>query len=280
MLAAAAGDRWTRFAAALSDVRSLARGDAAAATRAARAVFAFARSGGGPDGADVPGRNRKQRCIGRRRIVGEFTPEQEAAALARCGQEPAPLPIVVQDFVDLIGFDVKRFEVCVETPGAGARLGLGAGDSLLGRPLDDALTDGTVRHAIRNAMSSPVARSHRERVGSFRVAGARLEMGIYIRDGIALLEIEAPAGPPEQPGEAVSRVREMMTVLKDAEDLPRMLDAATRMLRGFSGFDRVMAYRFWKTQAVRWWRNPARWGPTRFWGCGSRPPTSRPRPGS
>ena len=176
--------------------------------------------------------------------MGAFTPEQEAAALARCEQEPAPLPDRVQDFVDLIGFDTARFVVCVETAGAGARVGRVPGDALLGLSLEEVIADTSIRHAIRNALSSPVARSHRERVGSFRINGATLEMGVYVRDGLALLEIEAPEGPPEQPGEAVARVREMMTVLHDAEDLPGLLDAATRMLRSFSGFDRVKAYRF------------------------------------
>lgn len=201
------------------------------------------------------------------------TPEQ--LALDNCSREPVHRPGRVQSFAGLIVFDPQSFEIiahttniaefvgsAVRTVDAPTRSKSGAEEGtshLFGQRLGDLLDDRQLLHNLRGALGLPTIRTQRERLGSWQLGNISCDLAIHLISRLkdttaddhrpeiselAILEIERLGAGSATNAVSVVRVRAMLSELDHHRNLDTFLNSAVRTLRRFTGFDRVMCYKF------------------------------------
>jgi light-regulated signal transduction histidine kinase (bacteriophytochrome)/CheY-like chemotaxis protein len=116
-------------------------------------------------------------------------------------------------------------------------------DQLIGRPLSELFSPAAI-HGLRNRLAMIRGPNSVERIfGCTLVDGATpFDMALHMSNAEIVIEAE-PAGSAER-GDVTGTVRSMIARLDQAEGMTAFFNEGARQIRGLSGYDRVMVYRF------------------------------------
>lgn len=156
--------------------------------------------------------------------------------LERCATEPIHVPGAIQPHGHLLACSEPDLLLRHASAELGPLLGQPLA-GLLGRALEDVLgTDAAA--AVRAAlMDLPAGQTC---VAKIKVATRAFDATVHRWDGLAIVELEDPAGDRLDAG-LLNRV---LARLRTARTLTALQQAAVTGLREMTGFDRVMLYRF------------------------------------
>ena len=164
----------------------------------------------------------------------------EPVDLTNCDREPIHLLGAIQPIGFLLAVSEQWMIVRASANLAGF-LGLTA-EEAIGRPLDGLFGAAAV-HGLRNRVAMLRGEDAVERIFgcTLRDDLAAFDVALHITGGEIVIEAE-PA--TDEHGDATNTVRSMIARLDQAGSLEAFLNEGARLVRGLTGFDRVMVYRF------------------------------------
>ena len=182
--------------------------------------------------------NETKRSLSVDRDGGRMSQEVD---LTTCDREPIHIPGRVQSFGALVAVS-SDWIVNHVSANAEAYLGVST-DELLGTPLTEHLRPEAIR-TLRGKMGFLAYPDTVERAFGLRLreGGAPVDVALHASGRSIVLEIEC--APREGAREQVSSVRPMIDRIAKADTVDALCESAARQLRGLTGFDRVMVYRF------------------------------------
>src|SRR3712207_995811 len=164
-------------------------------------------------------------------------------ALQRCADEPIAVPGAIQPHGALLAVTEPDLAVVVASANAAEVLGDDVGDlaALLGPADRDRLRAGLAGDLVAlNPMPVPVA-------------GRDLDLVVHRTDGLLVTEWEPVAGAGEAGSTWHRRLPSVLQRLSATQTLDELTAVLARDVRGLTGFDRVMVYRFdpeWNGEVV------------------------------
>lgn len=162
-----------------------------------------------------------------------------AADLATCDHEPIHLPGAIEPHGILLVLAEPGLEILQASASLRSLLGLDAA-GLLGQSLT-LLLDTPSHECLRHSLRLPLDEPH-YLPALITSTGQRFEAVIHRSAAGIILELEPHAGPGTLD---VARIlRDAMAEAHRAPSLVALCQAAAQRLRGMTGFDRVMVYRF------------------------------------
>ena len=160
-----------------------------------------------------------------------------------CAREPIHLLGSVQSYGALLALAEPELTVAVASSNTAAVLGV-APQALLGLPVADILgaeQAGQLHQAASDdddvAAIVPVQLEERE-------TGYQLEVSVHRGDGLVICEFEPSADEPFRFSSFYPGVRRALLRLESTRTVADLCQAAVRQVRAFTGYDRVVAYRF------------------------------------
>lgn len=169
--------------------------------------------------------------------------QPEDVALSNCDREPVHIPGRIQSFGTLLGFDVggeKIRHAAANFHSIFPELG----SDPLNEHINDVLGDPTFIHDLRGALGLAALGMHRERMGSYELVGAHVDVAAHRQGDMAIVEFEPLTELDDRPDSAITHVRSMLAGIRVMESVTNSLELAVEDLRRLTGFDRVMAYHF------------------------------------
>lgn len=165
-----------------------------------------------------------------------------AVDLTNCDREPIHLLGAVQPFGFLVALDSTQWIITRVSSNAAAWLGGGPAE-LVGRPIEDVFTHDAI-HLIRGQLQTAVFTSTVARAFSVALLrdGSRFDLAVHVNEDTIVIECEPCID--EQGVNSGALVRAMIARLQQTSDLRTFYRVAAREMRGLTGFDRVMVYRF------------------------------------
>lgn len=162
--------------------------------------------------------------------------------LTNCDREPIHLLGAVQPFGFLVALDNAQWVVTHLSGNADVWLGGGPAE-LIGRPIEDVFTPDSI-HLIRGQLQTAVFTNTVARAFSVPLLtdGSRFDLAIHVSGDTIVIECEPCIDEPGVNSGAL--VRAMIARLQQTTDLRTFYRVAAREMRGLTGFDRVMVYRF------------------------------------
>ena len=160
-----------------------------------------------------------------------------------CAREPIHLLGSVQSYGALLALAEPGLTVAVASSNTAALLGV-APEALLGLPVADILGPEQAER-LRLAASDddgvpaivPVQLEERQQ-------GYQLEVSLHRGDGLVICEFEPSADEPFRFSSFYPGVRRGLLRLESTRTAADLCQAAVRQVRAFTGYDRVVAYRF------------------------------------
>ena len=177
---------------------------------------------------------------------GRANANDEAVALSNCDREPIHTIGVVQSFGAVLAFDRVSEQVthysenlselfpAITTPEANSAFGA-------------LLQSAPCRHAVRNALGLPTISEQHEWLGQYDFGGVMADVGVYQTGDTVVLELQPAVIPDAEPSGAdtgIGKLRAMLASIETGRGVQMLAESATKALRQFTGFDRVMTYRF------------------------------------
>ena len=165
--------------------------------------------------------------------------------LTNCDREPIHIPGSIQPHGVLVAVDEKDWTIRQASVNTQAAFGLEP-SAILGAPLTAVLGEEQTAR-LREQMEGEVLDDspHYLTPMTLRRGGPPWESIVHRRNGLLMLEFEGwDASLPVQLQELHAAVRATMNQLQKAESLAAFCQMAAERVRQFSGFDRVMVYRF------------------------------------
>lgn len=165
-------------------------------------------------------------------------------AITNCDLEPVHIPGRIQSFGALIAFDTHSMQInyCSDNLWT---LFPDLDREILGSDLGRFSDNPHFAHAIRGALGLPTLGTTRERIGSFKIGDRLTDVAASLHEQTAVVELE-PISP--QAGAKyqapIARLKSTLVALQSHQELPSLLQSATKSLRRMTGFDRVMVYKF------------------------------------
>ncbi len=178
-------------------------------------------------------------------------PAREAAAehaagtvfdITECASEPIHLLGSVQSHGALLALAKPALTVTVASANTAALLGVAPG-ALLGLPVSDILGTEQARQLGEAASDDGAAAIIPVRLEE-RETGYQLEVSVHAADGLVICEFEPPADQPFRFSSFYPGARRALLQLQGTRTVTGLCEAAVRQLRAFTGYDRVVAYRF------------------------------------
>ncbi len=163
-------------------------------------------------------------------------------ALSNCAREPIHIPGRVQAFGALMAFDLQS-EVITHGSTNLAEM-IGSEKPLLGIRLKDALEHRELVHDLRGTIGLPTIQTQRERLGSYQLNHAIVDVAVHRSNDLIVVELERHDYPSERPDIAIAQVRSLLGCLRKEHGYIDLIRSAAAALRRLTGYDRVMGYRF------------------------------------
>ena len=160
--------------------------------------------------------------------------------LTNCDREPIHILGAIQPIGFLLALSS---EMVIERASANVEQFLGAGpDALLGQPLHQFMLPAAV-HELRNRLALLAGDDAVERVFgcTIREGLGPFDIAVHVSGRQIVVEAEPATG---EHGDATNTVRSMIVRLDRTRTLADFLNDGARLIRAFTGFDRVMVYRF------------------------------------
>lgn len=165
-----------------------------------------------------------------------------AVDLTNCDREPIHLLGGIQPFGFLIAVASTDWTIVRVSRNAYDHIAVAPG-SLLGRPLDQFFTPDAI-HTIRGHLQTAVFTNTAARAFAVPIlaSGPRFDLAVHVVDDAIVIECEPCID--EQSVNSGALVRAMVARLQQTGDLRTFYRVAAREMRGLTGFDRVMIYKF------------------------------------
>lgn len=163
---------------------------------------------------------------------------------SNCDRELVQFPGAIQPHGVLLVVDEPDYVVQQVSANCRSLIGLGV-DEVLGRSIAE-LFGAAASRLLDQLHRMPLDQTPVHVVREF-FAGSTSGVNIFAHrcGGALILELEAVSSEPTLPhGTLYSHVRATMARLQAAKGLQNFLDLAVEQIRGFTGYDRVMAYKF------------------------------------
>jgi chemotaxis family two-component system sensor kinase Cph1 len=164
--------------------------------------------------------------------------------LSNCDRELVQFPGAIQGHGAMLIVDESNYIIRQVSENCGALIGLPAED-LLGKSIEQVfgsrapeLLEQLHRMSLENGPVHVVRESF---------AGSTKGVNIFAHrcDGVLILELELIAKQPDEPtAHLYSEVRETIAMLEATKGVQDFFDLAMQRIRMFTGYDRVMAYKF------------------------------------
>ncbi|MEM1298930.1 MAG: HWE histidine kinase domain-containing protein [Pseudomonadota bacterium] len=164
------------------------------------------------------------------------------AALDACARIPIRSVSAVQSFGALMAIGPSDGIVAFVSENLAEICGLDA-HQVIGQSAHEVLSS-ELRHAINNRASSKSFATRRTSIGNFRVGDRDCEIHAFARDGYHVLELEPFSERDATKSDDPAFGAFLMQSISGSTFLQPMLDDTVRMLRLYTGFDRVMVYTF------------------------------------
>ncbi|CAN7571616.1 GAF domain-containing protein [Phenylobacterium sp. LjRoot219] len=160
--------------------------------------------------------------------------------LTNCDREPIHILGAIQAIGVLIAV-TPHWVVERVSANIGEVLGVGP-DEALGAPLW-ALIDEDAVHAIRNRTAMLTGGDAVERIFGCRLKQdlPAFDLALHVSGDVIVVEAEPARG---EHGDATNTVRSMIARVDRTQDFEAFVQEGARVVRGLTGFDRVMVYRF------------------------------------
>lgn len=158
--------------------------------------------------------------------------------LTNCDREPIHIPGAIQPHGCVLVCDVDGDLIVRHSANAAAMLDRES--ALDGARLEAVVGDGVV-HQIRNALASAQGLGRQALLFGQEIGGIAFDVAVHRYAGAVVLELEFAGAASMQP---LDTARQLVRRLAEIDDADRMIEEATRLLRAFLGYDRVMIYRF------------------------------------
>ncbi|MGI4894343.1 MAG: SpoIIE family protein phosphatase [Janthinobacterium lividum] len=188
--------------------------------------------------------------------VNPYVPAYGEVDLTNCDREPIHIPGAIQPHGFLLAVDRGTHEVVVASGTTALLLGRPP-EQLLGSPLADVVGEGLAREILTldaaDDLSEPLRADLTLLVGDVAATATEVDVVLHVSGERLVVEVE-PVGfttgvsavSYRSARAAVSRLSETRTVAELSQQL-------AREIRGLTGFDRVMVYRFdaqWNGEVV------------------------------
>ncbi|MDT9599775.1 HWE histidine kinase domain-containing protein [Sphingosinicella rhizophila] len=160
--------------------------------------------------------------------------------LTNCDREPIHILGAIQPIGFLIAL-TQDWVIARVSANVADFLGSGP-EELIGRPLAEILSSEAI-HMLRNRTAILRGADSVERIFGCKLLDDDRAYDIAVHASRDLTVVEAEPGSDEH-GDATSTVRSMVARLDTVEDLPAFFSEGARQVRGLTGYDRVMVYRF------------------------------------
>jgi light-regulated signal transduction histidine kinase (bacteriophytochrome)/CheY-like chemotaxis protein len=158
--------------------------------------------------------------------------------LTNCDREPIHIPGSIQSHGCVLVCDGEGDRVVLHSANAAEMLGL---DPALEGAMLVALVGDQIVHRIRNALASAKGLGRQALLFGQEIGGALFDIAVHRYAGAVIVELEPAGAASMQP---LDTARQLVRRLAEIDDGDRMIEEATRLLRAFLGYDRVMIYRF------------------------------------
>ena len=169
-----------------------------------------------------------------------MTPETETVDLTNCDREPIHILGSIQPIGFLIAMTADWL-IARASANIGDFIGV-TPEAMFGKPLDKVFSPKAV-HDLRNRAAILRGPDAVERLFSCSlIEGAEpFDVAVHFSGGQVIVEAEPASG---EHGDATGMVRAMITRLDLTDDFATFFREGARQIRGLTGFDRVMVYRF------------------------------------
>ncbi|WP_313519614.1 ATP-binding protein [Pseudomonas sp.] len=161
----------------------------------------------------------------------------EAVTLATCEDEPIHIPAAIQPHGALIAFD-RQGLVLSASENTTELLGL---TPLPDQPLQQVGLPRGVREVLEEGLRSDEPWMN---VLEASFCGALFDVIAHAHKGILYLEFERRDAELTNLSLGAHNIYRLVSQLQHQQDIPLMLESLVESIRAFSGYDRVMAYRF------------------------------------
>ena len=165
----------------------------------------------------------------------------QSVDLTSCDIEPIHIIGRIQSFGYLIAFSADWI-ISHVSENIGDLLGRSF-DDVIGTPASTILSASAL-HDIRSRLQLLTGDDAVERIFNVDVIGNQQEFDIAVHRSGRSFVIEFEESESSRHRDMISFVRPMMERLRNADNLEKLLSLAARQVRGLTGFDRVMIYRF------------------------------------
>jgi light-regulated signal transduction histidine kinase (bacteriophytochrome) len=160
--------------------------------------------------------------------------------LLNCADEPIHVPGSIQPHGALIFFDAEG-RVAGWSQNAPAALGLPLD---LGKPFGALGLPQAVAGLVRECMDSMADGEAAPAVAAVAIGGAEYDCVVHAYQGRVIAEFEARDVAIDTVAQFAIKAHSSIDRLRRQKTVDALLDTAVRQVREFTGFDRVMAYRF------------------------------------
>lgn len=169
-----------------------------------------------------------------------------------CEREPVHTPGAVQPHAVMLALDPDTLEVQACSDNVSDATGREPA-SIIGASADVVLPDlaRTLRDALSRGDLADPARPWRR---PFRIGAAPFALVAHLHDGRVVVELErVPEHPEDFQSATAVQAQDAVSRLRSAATLARAADLAAREIRGMTGFERILIYRFdadWNGEAL------------------------------
>lgn len=169
--------------------------------------------------------------------------------IAECVREPIHLLGSVQSHGALLALEEPALIVAVASTNTGAVLGAEP-QTLVGAPVASLLGAGQAA-VLRSALAAGDSAVVPIEIALAGRAPAAFEVSVHRADGLLICEFEPLEGQPFRFSTFYAGVRRALLRMQGARSVDELCAEAVRQVRSFTGYDRVVAYRFEVTGPVR-----------------------------
>lgn len=161
--------------------------------------------------------------------------------LTNCDREPIHIPGRIQSFGALLAVG-DDWQIVHASANLQEMLGIGSAD-VVGRQLNSVL-DRQAVHDLRSRLQVLVSDDAVERIFAIALTGRAdrlFDVALHRSPTAIVIEIEVHV---ETHQDHISNIRPMVDRIRDADGVDDLCQKAARVMKGLTGFDRVMVYRF------------------------------------
>lgn len=163
-------------------------------------------------------------------------------ALDACAAEPVHIPGIVQPFGFLLAFDPQDGVISYVSENCPALFGAPPGD-ILGAAAQDVLGH-EIWHELRNLFSTGAVSGQNPPVFIGDIAGTPCAVAAFESQGLHVVEMEKAGDEPLGGTEALRSMSFLMAKVHECDAQQQLMDLTVDLMRHFTGYDRVMIYKF------------------------------------